>query len=101
MQETILLLRQQFDSLLSERSSKGPQESADNEITSLNPCSQESLKMKNVTRDGVPAYEDTFADENTPTSVMSLNRVFSRDDSKECSSDTFSNSQLLMQVIFS
>jgi centromeric protein E len=89
MQETILLLRQQLDSLLSERSST--QESGKNKVTSLkSPWSEESLNVNEV---------ETFGDQNTPTSVMSLNRVFSPENLKECgSSDTDSNSQLLIQA---
>ncbi|KAA8538436.1 hypothetical protein F0562_028018 [Nyssa sinensis] len=98
MQGTILLLRRQLNSLLSNKSSSHTQQLEDIEITTLETCLEESLEKKNKGKDGVGAYEETCVDENTPTSVMSLNRVFSQEDSKECNSDTFLNSQLLMQA---
>ncbi|PPR90906.1 hypothetical protein GOBAR_AA29777 [Gossypium barbadense] len=89
MQETILLLRQQ----LKNKSSRNPQESADN--VAKETCSKEFFeKMKN----GIVSCEETYGDDNTPTSVMSLNRVFSQDDSKECDKCTSLNSQVLIQA---
>ncbi|KAG4200802.1 hypothetical protein ERO13_A05G236600v2 [Gossypium hirsutum] len=89
MQETILLLRQQ----LKNKSSRNPQESADNVAEET--CSKEFFeKMKN----GIVSCEETYGDDNTPTSVMSLNRVFSQDDSKECDKCTSLNSQVLIQA---
>lgn len=71
MQETILLLRQQLS----------------------------SKEKNNDERDRVAPCEETCADENTPTSVMSLNRILSLEDSKECSKDAYFNSQIHAQVI--
>lgn len=100
MQETILLLRRQLDSLLSDKSSKLLQQNVDNNVTTPKSGSEESLEIKNESKNGIHPYEETCIDENTPTSVMSLNRIFSHEDSKESSSDAFTNSQLLEQVIF-
>lgn len=100
MQETILLLRRQLDSLLSDKSSKLLQQNVDNSVTTPKSGSEESLEIKNESKNGIHPYEETCIDENTPTSVMSLNRIFSHEDSKESSSDAFTNSQLLEQVIF-
>ncbi|KAL8257158.1 hypothetical protein R6Q59_029199 [Mikania micrantha] len=72
MQQTILLLRQQLESLLAD-SIMSPQQK----------------KYIN---------EEKYTNESTPTSVMSLNKVFSQDESIQGSSDTFFNSQLLIQA---
>ncbi|PWA96635.1 P-loop containing nucleoside triphosphate hydrolases superfamily protein [Artemisia annua] len=72
MQQTILLLRQQLESLI-----------ADNHST------PQQRKYIN---------EEKYINESTPTSVMSLNKVFSQDDFIPGSSDAFMNSQLLMQA---
>lgn len=85
MQETILLLRRQLSSL-SDKSASG--------ATSLDICSDEQLK-KNPGESKIASCSETYADENTPTSVMSLNRILSLEDSKECNF----NSQIYMQVI--
>ncbi|RVX22659.1 Kinesin-like protein KIN-7E, chloroplastic [Vitis vinifera] len=91
MQETILLLRQQLNSLL-DKSSSSPQQIPDNGASTLKKFSKELFEKKSEGK------EDTYIDENTPTSVMSLNRVFSQEDSKECNGDTFLSSQVLMQA---
>ncbi|KAK9270558.1 hypothetical protein L1049_026139 [Liquidambar formosana] len=97
MQETILLLRRQLDSFI-DTSSSYSQQIVHNEITTLKTCYEELSEKKNEGKDGKGSYEENHADENTPTSVMSLNRIFSQEDSKECNSDTLLNSQVLMQV---
>lgn len=74
MQQTILLLRQQLES-----------RTADNNLT--------PQQTKYI-------YEEKFNNESTPTSVISLNKVFSQEDSIHGSSDTFLNSQLLKLVGF-
>lgn len=74
MQETILLLRQQLSS-------------------------KEQVQKNNDERDRIAPYEETCGDENTPTSVMSLNRILSLEDSKECNKDAYFNSQIHAQVI--
>lgn len=84
MQETVLLLRRQLSSL-SEKSASG--------ATSLDICSDELLK-KNPGESKIASCGETYADENTPTSVMSLNRILSLEDSKECNF----NSQIYMQA---
>ncbi|KAE8690426.1 aspartic proteinase Asp1-like isoform X1 [Hibiscus syriacus] len=92
MQETILLLRQQ----LNYKSSRNPQESADSE-TIIKTCSAELLEH-NDGKNGIDSCEETHGDDNTPTSVMSLNRVFSREDAKECDKCTSLSSQVLFQA---
>ncbi|KAK8984848.1 hypothetical protein V6N11_020161 [Hibiscus sabdariffa] len=92
MQETILLLRQQ----LSNKISRNPQENADNE-TIIKICSDELLEH-NDGKNGIGSCEETHGDDNTPTSVMSLNRVFSREDTKECDKCASLNSQILFQA---
>ncbi|KAL7246234.1 hypothetical protein ACSBR2_001374 [Camellia fascicularis] len=89
MQETILLLRQQLDSLLPEKTYGCLQHPADIGVTRHNTCAEEFLERR---------YGETCIDESTPTSVMSLNRIFSQEESKECNSDTTLHSQLLMQA---
>lgn len=98
MQETILLLRQQLNSLLDKRSVTIEQ-IADNETTSLSTCTEELLEKKNKEKSRIVSSGETYADEHTPTSVMSLNRVFSLEDSKECNNSAFYSSQVCMQVI--
>ncbi|KAK3013093.1 hypothetical protein RJ639_008154 [Escallonia herrerae] len=98
MQEKILQLRRQLDSLLSNnKCSRVPQLDTDDEVSRLQPCSEFS-EMENERKDGILPYEETLVDENTPTSVMSLNRVFNQEDLKEYDSDALLNSQLLMQA---
>ncbi|OMO78503.1 hypothetical protein COLO4_24737 [Corchorus olitorius] len=96
MQETVLLLRQQLN-LLSDKSSKNLQYCEANEANSEKSCSEELVKNK----DGKNAFgscEETYGDDNTPTSVMSLNRVFTQEDTKECDKITNLNSQVLIQA---
>ncbi|KAH9757074.1 kinesin-like protein KIN-7E [Citrus sinensis] len=92
MQETILLLRQQIDSL-SNKMSGSPEQMAENDGIPPKPCSEEISQQKNAWRNGLGSCEETFVDEHTPTSVMSLNRIFSHEESNL-------NSQVLMQVNF-
>lgn len=73
MQETILLLRQQLSS-------------------------KEQVQKNNDGRDRIAPYEENCGDENTPTSVMSLNRILSLEDSKECNKDAYFNSQIHAQA---
>lgn len=89
IQETILLLRQQIDSL-SNKKSGGPEQMAEEGIPPK-PCSEEPSPKKNGWRNGLGSCEETFVDEHTPTSVMSLNRIFSQEESNL-------NSQVLIQA---
>ncbi|KAK2659463.1 hypothetical protein Ddye_005996 [Dipteronia dyeriana] len=91
MQQTILLLRQQISSL-SDKRSRGPQDRAQKA------SSEEPSGKRSEGRNGIGSCEETYVDEHTPTSVMSLNRVFSQEDSRNCNNDTFLNSQVLMQA---
>ncbi|KAK4433711.1 Kinesin-like protein KIN-7E, chloroplastic [Sesamum alatum] len=91
-QDINTLLRQQLDSLMS---NKNPR-SADSS-TRMN-SSEESLDIINGRGYEIYSCEGTSLDENTPTSVGSLNRIFNPEDPKECNADTFSKSQLLVQA---
>ncbi|TXG53004.1 hypothetical protein EZV62_022173 [Acer yangbiense] len=97
MQQTILLLRQQISSL-SDKRSRGPQERAQNEGSPQKASSEELSGKRSEGRNGIGSCEEIYVDEHTPTSVMSLNRVFSQEDSRNCNSDAFLNSQVLMQI---
>ncbi|CAL8997106.1 unnamed protein product [Prunus brigantina] len=88
MQETILLLRQQLNS----------QQISDSEATRLETCSKELVQKNNEEGERFGLCQETCADENTPTSVMSLNRILSLEDSKECNKDAFLNSQIHVQA---
>ncbi|XP_062159390.1 kinesin-like protein KIN-7C, mitochondrial [Alnus glutinosa] len=86
MQETILLLRQQLNSL-SDNSYCNLQQIDDAGAPTFKTCSEQLLQNKIEEVKGFGSYEENCADENTPTSVMSLNRIYSLDDYKECSND--------------
>lgn len=73
MQETMAHLRQQLNSLMSNKNS-----SADSTIT-------------------INSSEETSLDENTPTSV-GLDTIFINGSSKKCNCDAFTKPQLLAQV---
>ncbi|GAV71948.1 Kinesin domain-containing protein [Cephalotus follicularis] len=95
LQETILLLRQQLNSYL-DNDSSDPQEITKKVASPLKTCCEELLESNTGESNEIQSCEETYVDENTPTSVMSLNRVFSHEDSKQCSNDTFLNTQVLM-----
>ena len=99
MHETILLVKQQLDSLSTNKSSNFPRQSVNDEITH-GTCFEVSTESKTRWKDGCHSYEETTVDENTPTSVISLDRVLMCEDSKECNQGAFLNSQLLMLVTF-
>ncbi|CAN6720922.1 unnamed protein product [Malus baccata var. baccata] len=88
MQETILLLRQQLSS----------QQITDSEATRLETYPKELVQKNNEKRDRFGLCQETCADENTPTSVMSLNKIFSLDYSKDCNKDAYLNSQIHVQA---
>ncbi|KAJ6939231.1 hypothetical protein NC651_005620 [Populus alba x Populus x berolinensis] len=88
MQETILLLRQQLNSLSEKSSSK--QRIAESEST--------THRKSKEGRKEIWSFEEIYADENTPKSVMSLNQIFSQDDPKECNATSLLNSQVLIQA---
>jgi centromeric protein E len=89
MQETIRLLREQLNSVT--------QQSAEKAVSRLQHCSKEILENDSEKGIGIYSCEEAYVDVNTPTSVMSLNKIFSHEDSKEFS-DNFSNTQVLMQA---
>ncbi|XP_073019652.1 kinesin-like protein KIN-7C, mitochondrial [Primulina eburnea] len=91
MQETITLLRQQLDSLLSNKDTR----SAD--CTTWMNCSDESLEMING-RTEINSCSEISLGENTPTSVVSVSRTFGHEDANECNGSTISKTQLLEQA---
>ena len=95
MQETILLLRQQVNSF-SDNSSCNLQQIADAGALTSKMCSEQLLENKIEEGKGFSLYEENCVDENTPTSVMSLNRIYSLEDYKECNNDL--KNQVHMQV---
>lgn len=95
MHEAVLLLKQQLRSLSANKSSNFPQRSVNDQITH-GTCFEVSTETKTRWKDGRNSCEETTVDENTPTSVISLDRVLMCEDSKECSQESFLNSQLLM-----
>ncbi|XP_048130623.1 kinesin-like protein KIN-7C, mitochondrial isoform X2 [Rhodamnia argentea] len=86
MQETILMLRQQLNLVLN-RSSASAKHSAESEPASCKTGSGDLLGVN-----WIGSYDENCLDENTPTSVINLNRVFSQD-SRDCGNDAFLNSQ--------
>ncbi|KAL4596209.1 hypothetical protein ACB092_12G148100 [Castanea dentata] len=86
MQETILLLRRQLNSL-SDRSSGNSQQISEAGATPVRTCPEGFLEKNVEEGKGISSYEENYADENTPTSVMSLNRIFNLEDSKESNND--------------
>ncbi|KAL4583077.1 hypothetical protein LXL04_007641 [Taraxacum kok-saghyz] len=84
MQQTILLLRQQVESLMSDNISTPQQQTTD---CTIDPCSQESFQN-----------EEKYMNQSTPTSVMSSNKVLSQEDFIQGSSDVSLNSKLLIQA---
>ncbi|KAL1196194.1 Kinesin-like protein KIN-7C [Cardamine amara subsp. amara] len=81
MQETIILLRQQLDSL-SQRQSTYSQQTID-----------ESSEKNIHNRNGEES--EIYSGAGTPTSVMSLNRVFAQEETKDIKTETTLNSQVL------
>ncbi|KAK6115591.1 hypothetical protein DH2020_007860 [Rehmannia glutinosa] len=59
---------------------------------------EESLEIINGRGSEINSCEEISLDENTPTSVGSLNRTFNHEDVKEFNRDAFSTSQLLVQA---
>ncbi|XP_042010049.1 kinesin-like protein KIN-7C, mitochondrial isoform X2 [Salvia splendens] len=93
MQETISLLSQQPDSLMSNKES-----SADSSTTKEN-SNGDSFNMKNGRGDDLNSCDETSLDKNTPTSFGSLNRsIFNHKNGKECICGAFTKSQLLAQA---
>lgn len=97
MQETILFLRQQLNSLSDKSSCSLVQTAEENEIAPN--LHSEELIERNKKETMFASFGETFTDDNTPTSVISLNRVFSIEDSSECNNIISLNSQICMQVI--
>ncbi|KAF6152823.1 hypothetical protein GIB67_004652 [Kingdonia uniflora] len=88
MQETVLLLRQQLDSPLFKSSKCANYSNVDEQ-------SRDSNGLKKDTC----FYGDVYVDGNTPTSVMSLNGIFSQEDAKGCNNNASVSSQAFIQAV--
>nr|GMD83913.1 kinesin-like protein KIN-7C, mitochondrial [Ipomoea batatas] len=97
MQETILLLRQQLDAVLSGKNSKFLQQSSENEATSET-CSNGYMEAKTLRKDGTCLDSETVTNENTPASSVSLDEKFMHEDTEVCRDFAVLNSKLLMQA---
>ncbi|XP_023644849.1 kinesin-like protein KIN-7C, mitochondrial isoform X1 [Capsella rubella] len=82
MQETIILLRQQLDSLAERQSTYTQQNIGD-----------ESSGKNTQNRNGEES--EVYSGAGTPTSVMSLNRVFAQEETREINNETTLNTQEL------
>ncbi|XP_065881166.1 kinesin-like protein KIN-7C, mitochondrial [Euphorbia lathyris] len=93
MQETILLLRQQLNSLLD-----NSQQLAESECDAYSAFSKVLPRKNKDGRNEIWTCEETYIDENTPKSVMSLNRIFSQEDTKDFNANASVSSQVLTQA---
>nr|VDD43226.1 unnamed protein product [Brassica oleracea] len=84
MQETIMLLRQQLDSLAERQSTYTQQQNAADESAGRNTHSRNGDELSEI-----------YSGAGTPTSVMSLNRVFAQEETKDIKNGTTLNSQAL------
>ncbi|KAA0055450.1 kinesin-related protein 4 isoform X1 [Cucumis melo var. makuwa] len=94
LQEAILRVQQESSC---QNHSSNSQKNEDDEASQHLP--NYSIRTKVEARHKYSPWEDKYAEENTPTSVMSLNRVLTLDDSKACNSDKFSHSQVMQAEI--
>ncbi|WCJ44381.1 Kinesin-like protein KIN-7E chloroplastic [Euphorbia peplus] len=95
MQETILLLRQQMNSLMD-----NSQQLVGSEYDDAYSAFSEVLPRKNKEgRNEAFPSDETSIGENTPTSVMSLNRILSQEESKEFNANASVHSQVLTQGV--
>lgn len=81
MQETVILLRQQLDSL-AERQSTYTQQIAGDESSGKNYHNRNGEES------------EIYSGAGTPTSVMSLNRVFAQEETREINNETTLNTQV-------
>lgn len=101
MQETILLLRQQLDSLLSEKTFTCQQQDADHGTAALAVYSEGSMEANFVRESGAHSNEERTMNENTEMGDMRSNKRFVHEVSDDSGVDALLNSQLLSQVSFS
>ncbi|XP_038884121.1 kinesin-like protein KIN-7C, mitochondrial isoform X2 [Benincasa hispida] len=94
LQEAILRVQQGSSS---QNHSSNSQKNEDDEASQHLP--NYCIRTKVETRHKYSPWEDKYAEENTPTSVMSLNRVLTLDDIKDCNSDKFCHSQVMQAEI--
>ncbi|KAL1557077.1 kinesin-like protein KIN-7C, mitochondrial isoform X2 [Salvia divinorum] len=94
MQETITLLSQQPDSLMSNK------DSSEDSSTTRDNSYGDSFDINNGRGyDLINSCDELSLDKNTPTSFGSLNRsIFNHENSKECICGAFTKSQLLAQA---
>lgn len=84
MQETIMLLRQQLDSLAERQSTYTQQQNGADESAGRNTHNRNGDELSEI-----------YSGAGTPTSVMSLNRVFAQEETKDIKNGTTLNSQAL------
>ncbi|KAK9167490.1 hypothetical protein Scep_002681 [Stephania cephalantha] len=89
MQETILLLRQQLDSFLGQRSSPAGNDSSPKD---------RPLQDMDGWKGKTDMYEEAYINGKTPKSAGNLNVAPSQEDSCGCKNHTLLNSQVLMQA---
>ncbi|CAK9313587.1 unnamed protein product [Citrullus colocynthis] len=94
LQEAILRAQQESSS---QKHSSNSQKNEDDDASQHLP--NYSIRTKVEPRHKYSPWEDKYTEENTPTSVMSLNRVLTLDDSKDCNSDKFCHSQVMQAEI--
>ncbi|KAJ4953387.1 hypothetical protein NE237_030219 [Protea cynaroides] len=97
MQETILSLREQLNSLL-HKSSTNVKQISDSEGTTHRNCSAEPSQKNGEWKDGVDLHKETNVGEKLPTSTISSNGMPFHEDSRRCSSNMSLNSQVLTQA---
>ncbi|KAF3653345.1 putative aspartic proteinase Asp1-like isoform X1 [Capsicum annuum] len=98
MQETILLLRQQLDSLLSEKTFTCQQQDADHGTAALAVYSEGSMEANFVRESGAHSNEERTMNENTEMGDMRSNKRFVHEVSDDSGVDALLNSQLLSQT---
>lgn len=98
MQETILLLRQQLNSII-DKSSNHQKQMAGNEVDMLRNCSAEASGEDSGWVVGHGFSEVTRVEGKIITNVMGLAGTISPEHFKGSNTDASLNSQVLMQVI--
>ncbi|XP_043719861.1 kinesin-like protein KIN-7E, chloroplastic [Telopea speciosissima] len=97
MRETILLLREQFNSLL-DKSSCHVKKISDSEATTHGNCSAEPSQKNGEWKDGFGSHEETNVDVKVPACITSSNGMSFQEDSRRCNRDMSLNAQVLMQA---
>ncbi|XP_042514997.1 kinesin-like protein KIN-7E, chloroplastic [Macadamia integrifolia] len=97
MQETILSLREQLNSLL-DKSSCHVKQISDSEAIPHGICSVEPSQRNGEWEDEFGSHDETNVDEKEPTCITSSNGMLFQVDSRRCNSNMSLNAQVLMQA---